>query len=141
MKCIMEELIGVFTVFVGYLVILALCVTISACKPLTRSQVVEKTNAIYTGLKIVVTDPVVSTALGQDRMAVLATAERAYLTSVKALSESDTDTDVGKAAIKAIVECGTAILSELDGVSAVDKYQAEIAAARIAIKLLQNRLM
>lgn len=112
-----------------------------ACQSITKDQIIEKSNAIYTSIKIVVTDPVVSASLGPDRMAVLATAERVYLTSVKALSGTDLDTDVGKSAVKAIVECGTAIISELDGVSAVDKYQAEIAAARIAIKLLQSRLM
>lgn len=119
--------------------ILVMVIMLSACQSITKDQIIEKSNAIYTGIKIAVTDPVVSTALGPDRMAVLATAERVYLTSVKALSESDIDTDVGKSAVKAIVECVTAILSELDGVSAVDKYQAEIAAARIAIKLLQTR--
>lgn len=116
---------------------LALIALTPACVADNKETIINRTNAIYTNIKLIVTDPDVSAMISEDAMKGLAEAERAYLEAVQAFENAGLDSAAGKSALQTIVGCADTILAVIDALDMLDQYEPVIAAARLSIKLLK----
>lgn len=116
---------------------LALIALTPACVADNKETIINRTNAIYTNIKLIVTDPDVSAMISEDAMKSLIEAERVYLEAVQALENADLDSAAGKSALQTIVGCADTILAVIDALDMLDQYEPVIAAARLSIKLLK----
>lgn len=124
--------------FIGIIIGLFIVMPISGCKT-NKTEIINRTNAIYKNIKLIVTDPEISPLLSEDAHKSLIEAERMYLEAVQALEESEgINSDSGKSALGTIVSCADTLLSVLDSVGVLDKYQPVITAARVSVKLLKS---
>lgn len=131
-----ERLIFFITTFF----ILVMVVILLGCN-MDKDKILSETNSIYLDIKTVVTDPAVSVLIPEKQMEKLAAAEQKYLKAVALLKNTESiDTDNGKVTLKTIIECADTILEVIDALDLVGRYQAEIAAARVSIKVLKNHL-
>ena len=126
--------------FIATLFILAMAVIMPGCT-MDKDEILSETNSIYLDIKTVVTDPAVSVLIPEKQMEKLAAAEQKYLKAVAILKNTDSiDTEDGKITLKNIIDCADTILEVIDALDLVGRYQAEIASARVSLKVLKNHL-
>lgn len=125
------------TVFAAGLSLIAL----TGCQLNNKEDVLNRTNAIYKNIKVIVTDEEVSALLSDDAKEKLKEAERIYLAAVQTLEASEgVSSSKGKVALCTIVSCADTILSVIDTLNITGKYEPVITAARVATKLLKTNI-
>ncbi len=105
-----------------------------------KTTIINRTNAIYANIKLIVTDKAVSSIISDDAMGRLAEAERLYLEAVQVLESADLTSDDGKSALQTIVDCADIILTVIDTLDVLDKYEPVITAARLSVELLKTNI-
>ncbi|MGD9825771.1 hypothetical protein [Desulfobacter sp.] len=118
---------------------LGLIALIQSCTD-NKTTIINRTNAIYTNIKLIVTDPDVSAMISEDAMRNLAEAERVYLEAVQVLENADLDSESGKNALGIIVDCADTILVVIDALDVMEQYEPVITAARLSVKLLRTNI-
>lgn len=115
---------------------LALIAITPACTD-NKTTILNRTNAIYKNIKLIVTDPEIAAMISDDAMATLAEAERVYLLAVQAFENVELDSDNGKSALQTIVDCADIILTVIDTLDVLDQYEPVITTARLSVELLK----
>ncbi len=107
------------------------------CK-MDRPKRLETINALYLDIKTIVTDPNVRPLIPDDKIADLAALERIYLEAVMRLEESKDPED--KVDLTVIVDCGSALLGIIDELVLDGKYNKQMQAIQLGIKVLSNHI-
>ncbi len=107
------------------------------CK-MSRPKRLETINALYLDIKTIVTDPTVRPMIPPEKMAELAELERVYLETVMKLQASQVPED--QADLSVIVDCGTALLGIIDELVLDGKYNKQMQAIQLGIKVLSNHI-
>jgi len=106
-----------------------------------RERVVKTTNAVYLDIKTVVTDPEIKPMIPEKTLDRLAVVEQVYLKAANALQFPEADnTKPNTKPLGAIVYCADEILGIIDSLVLDGRYERQIAAIRLSIKILKNHL-
>lgn len=100
-------------------------------------EILKTTNALYLDIKTVVTDPAIQPGISTEALDKLVVIEMNYLMAASKLKE------VGAADMKplsVIISCADEILGILDALVLDGKYERQISAIRLSIKILKNHL-
>ncbi len=100
-------------------------------------EVLKTTNALYLGIKTVVTDPAIQPDISTETLGRLGEIEQRYLMAASKLQAAGEE-DVSSLSI--IIGCGDEILGIIDTWVLDGKYERQISAIRLSIKILKNHL-
>jgi hypothetical protein len=100
-------------------------------------EILKTTNALYLDIKTVVTDPAIQPGISTETLDKLVVIEQNYLMAALKLQEMG---DGNKEPLSIIIGCGDEILGIIDTLVLDGKYERQISAIRLSIKILKNHL-
>ena len=94
----------------------------------------KKADIMYLDIKTIVTDPAVASFIPESTMQRLSVAEQAYL-KASALKDQDNET-----ALKMLANVADEVLKLVEDLQVAEKYQAQVDAIRVVLKILKNHI-